>query len=618
MQDTSPYDFIRNRIHILRKDFPCLQNKTEDYIFSAVFLQAIFYQNPALPFSEQQITESITDGMNDGGIDILFIDPNTEGARDLVIGHGKFYKDISKGEIENEIYKMCSAFKNLESGKYEEFNSKVQSQFTTLYPDASDDESKVIFCFYTSASKSGIKVKSIIEKVKKTVFDSEKYEIKIYFGEDIEREIKEFLNRRDYIESAKINIDKPHNYLEYNDAIIINVSAFSLKDLYAQHGKNLLAKNLRYHVKGPSVDKDIKNTIENDPLTFWYKNNGITIICEDFDIDGKEVKLENFSIINGAQTTHMIGKSKSIDKQNDIYLPCKIIKSNKDTPEENEDFIFEVAIATNSQKPIKPSDLKANAPEQTRFKEALRACGIYYQTKRGESIPTQFKMGYLNTKLADVGKLYLAAFFQMPGTSRSKYSTMYNEEYYDKIFQDTQNRYKIAKIYKELLYINYYFRNQFIKAFENEYKNSPIANNIIPFAKNSRPLCIAFTILASRYYYGSILGDDLKQLFDTLQNNVGSTNTVVYSIFTKNINMIDDVLPVKLENMDIYDSLLYKIFKTIINSGVKTYTTHLNFDKSLNATNFLKKDKNYYTILATDWNDLEEHIKELFSEAEGH
>lgn len=617
MQDSNSYGLIKNRIFNFKKDYPYLQNKPDDYVFSAVALQAIFYQNPSLQFSDQQIAADITDGKNDGGIDVLFIDPNSEEASDLVIGQGKFYINISKDEIYDAIDKMYRAFKDLERGGYEEFNLKIQSKFASLYSEIGD-ESKIIFYFYTSASKKGIRKSAIIEKIKKNIFDSDRYDLQIYFAEDIEREIKEFTLRRDYIESGKINIDEANNYLEYNDAVIINASAFSIKELAANHGKNLLAKNLRYHVKGPSVDKDIKNTIENDPLTFWYKNNGITIICEDFEVDGKEVKLKNSSIINGAQTTHMIEQSKSIDKYNDIYLPCKIIRANKDTSEENEDFIFKIAIATNSQKPIKQSDLKANAPEQLHVKDALREYGIYYQTKRGESLPSQFKISYLNTKLAEVGKLYLAAFFQMPGTSRSKPSLLYDDEYYDKIFHDSQNRYKIAKIYRELLYINYYFTNKFLSVFENEYKNTPTADVTLSFAKNARTLCIAFTMLASRYYYKSVLGQDLKQLFDSLGNSAGSTNTIAYNIFTKNINMINNVLPGRFEDKDKYDTILYNIFKSIIKGGAKTYGVHLRYDKTLNATNYLKKDKSYYDILSINWNDLEERVKEIFSEAENN
>ena len=99
----------------------------------------------------------------------------------------------------------------------------------------------------------------------------------------------------------------------------------SLKSLYAQYNNNVLSKNLRYHVPGGGIDKAIEDTIRDYPEDFWFKNNGITIICSSFRLDGKEVKLKDFSIINGGQTTYMIHKSKNVSEELNFYLPCKII-----------------------------------------------------------------------------------------------------------------------------------------------------------------------------------------------------------------------------------------------------------------------------------------------------
>ena len=122
-----------------------------------------------------------------------------------------------------------------------------------------------------------------------------------------------------------------------------------------------------------------------------------------------------------------------------------------DSEDEKANFILEIAKATNSQKAIKAIDLKANSPEQIRFAQSMREVGIFYQTKRGEIVPKDYKDSYLNSHLAEVGKLCLSAIFQMPGTSRNKPSTLYSSPYYDIVFNGNQKR--IANIVKELLYI---------------------------------------------------------------------------------------------------------------------------------------------------------------------
>ena len=36
-------------------------------------------------------------------------------------------------------------------------------------------------------------------------------------------------------------------------------------------------------------------------------NNGLTIACNEYKVDGKFIKLYDFSIVNGGQTTNLIG-----------------------------------------------------------------------------------------------------------------------------------------------------------------------------------------------------------------------------------------------------------------------------------------------------------------------
>lgn len=498
----------------------------------------------------------------------------------------------------------------MERGEYEIANEKVQRRFLSLNAEVGE-ESKICFVFYTSALKNGIREDRITKLLQEYGLDSNKFEIQLYFADDIVDEIKESESRRPTVESGKIEIDSANNALIYQDsAAIVNVSAFSIKDLFATHSTNLLSRNLRYFVKKKDIDSSIKDTISKSPETFWFKNNGITIICDDFEIDGKQVKLKNFSIVNGGQTTTLLYKSKEINKENDLFLPCKIIQTRGTTEDEKNLFSLEIAKATNSQKAIKQIDLKANAPEQVRFSNEMRNVGIFYQTKRGEVIPKDYKEDYKNTDLADVGKLCLAGIFQLPGSSRSKPSILYSEKYYNPIFNGNQSQ--ICSLVKELLYIDNYFRKTFIFKFDKAKENTASANEIIPFAHNSRTICIAFVVLASRYYYKNIKTSDLTFIFNHI-NTEKSYDDYFYDIF-KNLNEVNFILPKKVFNdKEQYDEILYKLFESIINSGKRYYCLKKDSDNSLNQSNFLKKDNNYFAILKSDWDEvLEPKIRTIF------
>lgn len=496
------------------------------------------------------------------------IDPNSEGS-DFVIGQSKFCNNISSEQVLNAVRKMADFYKDMLAGHYERVNAHVQRRFITLNAEMSD-EAKFRFVFYTSAPQP-----------------------KNFDGKRIEDDFcKQFPDR----------------------AAIVNASAFSIKKLYKQYGKNLLSLNLRYHIaerKSNSVDNHIENTINNDPASFWLKNNGITIICDDFRIDGCEVHLENFSIVNDGQTTHVLSKSNSFDATHDFWLSCKIIKTAGVTKDEKNAFSLEIAQAANSQKPITKDDLKTNAPEQISFAQSMRQIGVFYETKRGDKDENKNRPAYLRTKLKAIGNLCLAAIFQMPGVDRNSRTLFHKDRYYRYIFIEKQAQ--VAKICKELLYINNYFKETFEPKFKRENKNDDDAKIRTSFASNARTICIAFTALAARYHQDNITDETLKIMFTVAQAN--SDADALYKA-VRDIGEMQSLLPKKfLLDMDLYDAVLDKLFEAIIESGILVYSFACDDNPNLTATNFLKSDKSYYAILKKFWSPtLKKTIREVFAD----
>ena len=597
------HEFITTKINALKEKYPSLRARTDDYVFSVLCVKNHFYKDPAQIFDESDFAEIVVDGSRDGGIDFLLSDPNSE-TSDLVIGQSKFHKTISPNVIIKAMEKMANAYTLLKAGHYEQFNEQTQHQFTGLTSERGDD-SKVHFVFYTSAPTKEIDMDDIEKMFRKYLTTFDAIEVSILFAEDIVKEIREAEARHPSIERGIIRIDDKDNYLLYgDDAVIVNASAFSIKQLYAEHGKNLLSLNLRYHISGGKIDKEIRKTIKDNPASFWFKNNGITIICEKFRIDGREVHLENFSIVNGGQTTYVLSKSKITDAH-DFWLSCKIIQTAGTTEHEKNSFSLEIAKAANSQKPIKESDLRANAPEQRTFAQAMRSVGVFYQTKRGDEIPKQFTASYLHTKLLDVGKLCLAAIFQEPCKSRSKPSSVYLPEYYHPIFNGNQAQ--LAQICKELLYIDDYFTKKFLPKFDRENKDLPDASVRNSFAHVARTICIAFTALAARHHHGNITDKDVTELISA------PNSSEVYDML-RDLGDMKTLLPIKLYT-DAYDSILDKLFSAIIEDGITIYSIKAEVNKSLTAANFLKRDENYYGILQRRWSTLRAAIRKTFSEA---
>lgn len=604
------YDYIADKINKLKTQYPSLrqskEDKADDYAFSALCIKANFYKNPELPLNDNDFDKMIVDGSNDGGADILLSNPNSE-VNDLIIGQSKFRKELSYDDVFNAMVKMARFYKDMMAGNYR-YKEQVCSRFIELH-DKLDEDSKIHFVFYTIAPhKKSIDTARIEHEFRELLIDADDtIEVEINFAADIKKEIHDADSWKQIVDSGKIETDNGKNILRYgDDAVIVNASAFSIKQLYFLHGTNLLALNLRYHIKerkSDGVDNAITNTIDKAPETFWLKNNGITIICDDFRIDGNEVHLRNFSIVNGGQTTHQLSNNKNVTKKNTFYLTCKIIRNIGNTADEKNSFSLEIAQAANSQKPITQEDLKANAPEQISFAKAMRAVEVFYQTKRGEKIPKQYA-AHQHTKIRDIGNLCMAAIFQMPFASRSNAKMFYKEMYYNYIFKSDQKQ--VADIGKELVYMDYYFKKKFLPAFK-----STNSGGRLSFARLAKTICIAFTALAARWHQGNITDEDFTML--TSDKTEAESKSLYKNL--RELGSMQSLLPPKFWlNKDVYDATLDKLFKAIIVAGTRHYSVAHRHNSTLTLTNFFKKDQNYYDILHDYWDEFQVIINEIFQE----
>lgn len=138
---------------------------------------------------------------------------------------------------------------------------------------------------------------------------------------------------------------------------VLSSSIIALYNKYAGYG--LFDLNIRKYIRNKMVDSGINETLDRNRENFWFLNNGITIACDNFDVDGDTVWLEGFSIVNGGQTTYLIGNYKGSGK-GEFYIPCKIVAVNKGDADNS--FFTKIAEAVNSQKPIYARDLKSNNP----------------------------------------------------------------------------------------------------------------------------------------------------------------------------------------------------------------------------------------------------------------
>jgi len=411
----------------------------------------------------------------------------------------------------------------------------------------------------------------------------------IIFGDDIEEEIAQLTSDKKCVDNGELTIDKPNNYLTYGEeeSIITNILASSLRDNYQKYGKaGLFAMNLRFYIANKKVDEGLENSIRNKGENFWYYNNGVIIVCDDFKVEGNKVKLKNFSIVNGGQTTRMIGVIPFV---NDFSISCKIIKNKyKDNAEENARFISEVAEASNTQKPINSTDLIANRYEQRYLKEKLAQNGVFMQIKRGDSAMANLKENYpeawQKTKSDELGQLIYATINQKPGTARNSKDKIFSDKNKYQLIFGNPSSYDIDML-KDLLFLKTYYKKWASKIN----KDKTVDETKKGIAKNGYFYFAAATTLMAKFAFSKELTDGLKLIGINNEkgNYIISQRTFNHRIFT------DDFLHL--------ESKMYELFELIYDKYIGRQYKKMKEDKpDLVYSNFTKTDKNYTLNIATD------------------
>lgn len=338
----SQQDFIKERMEAMKSEYPELR-KMQDYHLFIVLCLKYFFFGEKMSFDPETVKGFLTDGSKDGGIDAVFNDPNSDG-NDMIIVQSKYYeKTPLKGEsVIGELYKITETIKAIDSCKVSDYSEQVVSAYRNAKGQM-EDSGIVRIVFFTSYGTKSVRERGKIEKGAVSIFSS--YDLELNFQSDIEAQIETIDSGKLLVDFDKLEIDRPNNCLQYEESVIVNISAQSLQDLQNRRRNGLLGMNLRYYVRQKAVDEGIQYTIQKDPQNFWYKNNGIIIICDDYELDGRILKLYNFSIVNGGQTTNRIGR---MDIEKDFYLHCKVVKRKGTTTPEKDKFSNNIAEASNS------------------------------------------------------------------------------------------------------------------------------------------------------------------------------------------------------------------------------------------------------------------------------
>jgi hypothetical protein len=578
-----------------------------------LFLYAFYHYFGADVTRFEDLNEGSYFGIAPIGIRLDGLYLNTEYENDEVyldLICSEFYRNEDEFLLEKKINLTKINLKSIKSVidgvKKRNFGEFIQlkSRFNQYVDDGNPILKVKLITNITISENNKPRVKKLIADFKSIFKDSAEFEV--IFGDEIIQEIEEFDNPSAYVSKGKLSLENSKNILFFGSekSMITTISAKSLKDLYKSYWRlGLFASNLRYYVKIAKIDNAIQETIINKPEDFWYKNNGIIIVCDDYEINGKDLTLSKFSIVNGGQTTKLIGDTEFL---NDFFITAKIIKIDEKNESDKEDFALSIAEATNAQKPIKPRDLIANRPEQRSLKKELLAHDIYLKIKRGDKHNSKiFKDAWQFIDNDELTQILVATIFQDPGLAKNKTRLLTVDSIYSEIYPD-DFKYN-PEFIKDLLVVRQ-FKSQYLSSSKLSHnpKNDPFKISIL---KTTGLLTFSIFGLLLKYYFNS----ELSKLLDKKILNPSQIN---YFISQKDLNFgfLNHAEITKEQIFEMFDIVYLHILKP-------SYEKFRDETSNIDPTVFSKNNSVYvkYVVpiilaLLTNKTEFSTKINDLFSQ----
>lgn len=193
--------------------------------------------------------------------------------------------------------------------------------------------------------------------------------------------------------------------MNFSRVCIGRLPVTEVASLMRQHGEKLLERNIRRYLglHGNRVNEGIRGTLNSvNPSNFYFFNNGLTLVCNDFSYNGLQnsdyqIQVENLQIVNGGQTCMTI--LKTVDEMQAAGQPlpsqASVLVRLYKLPKDNVDIVLQITHATNSQNPVDLKDLRSNDEVQQRLELSIQALGFVYRRKRmdGATRPSDITSG---------------------------------------------------------------------------------------------------------------------------------------------------------------------------------------------------------------------------------
>lgn len=390
---------------------------------------------------------ALTGCSGDESVDAIF-----ELENEIYVIQGKGKESTTAAKI--KIFKGCIDWL-LNPEECEKFKNEKLIHAAELYREAWEEGKKVNLHYFTRGSfqKDAKRECNVFNKNPNNI---DRVQMWLHDGQDINRFYGSIILDQNPLSSEsyifKLHPEEFFERKKYRESVVATINASDLLELYERYRDDLFFRNIRYYLgtsrgKVGDINKNIIQTITEDDNNFWYYNNGLMFVCQNYKItNGSSTEplltVEGFQIVNGCQTTVSIYQAKSqLEESESISDNVQVLARFIKAPVLED--VNNITFNTNSQNPVTDRQLKANCPIQKRLQNDFAGYiqPYFYDIKDGDwkrlstTEKSQYKQNgsYRRIKNDEVAQI-LHAFNEDPVFARSFKTRVFLEKY-NKIFK---------------------------------------------------------------------------------------------------------------------------------------------------------------------------------------
>ena len=354
-----------------------------------------------LDLDDVETFDCLTEGGGDFGVDAMHLSEDIDGEVVVTLFQGKYHRklDAKSNFEESGINALINAIRHIfdPSSQLGHINDRLMAKVEearSLIRDGYIPRVRALAC--NNGLKWNVAAQQAIDRTN--------------FGDQV---VWEYVNHNVLIgilqrvkpvdETLRLTGKAIIEDMNFSRICIGRMPVSEVANLLRNHGERLLERNIRRYLglQGNRVNEGIRNTLTGStPENFYFFNNGLTLVCNDFSYNALQnsdyqVKVENLQIVNGGQTCMTIFKTLGAMDSSRIPKDASVLVRLYKLPKDNQDIIFQITYATNSQNPVDLKDLKANNQKQRLLEESITALGYGYRRKRTDTAarPTDITSG---------------------------------------------------------------------------------------------------------------------------------------------------------------------------------------------------------------------------------